>query len=69
MKGYGQILRELRGTRSLEEVANAAGVTRSAICMYEAEARVPRDETKVALADFFGKTVQEIFFDSDCHVT
>ena len=51
MKGYGYKLRELRGKRSREETARAVGVSVS-----------PRDEIKLRLADFFGKTVQEIFF-------
>lgn len=67
--GFGLRLRELRGERSLDEVAEAVGVTRQAIFMYETEERTPRDETKVKLAKFFGKTVQEIFFDSECHET
>lgn len=67
IQGFGNRLRELRGTKTLDEVASGVGVTRQAIFMYETEARVPRDETKVALADYFGKTVQEIFFDLECH--
>lgn len=62
MKGYGDKLRELRGKRSREETARAVGVSVSAIAMYENEERSPRDEIKLKLADFFGKTVQEIFF-------
>lgn len=62
MKGYGSKLRELRGKRSREDVATAVNVSVSAIAMYENEERSPRDEIKLRLADFFGKTVQEIFF-------
>lgn len=62
MKGYGSKLRELRGKRSREEVAGAVNISVSAIAMYENEERSPRDEIKLRLADFFGKTVQEIFF-------
>lgn len=62
MKGYGSKLRELRGERSREEIAGAVNVSVSAIAMYENEERSPRDEIKLWLADFFGKTVQEIFF-------
>lgn len=65
--GYGNRLRALRGEKSLEEVAKATGLTRSAIFMYETEERIPRDENKVALANYFGKTVQELFFDLECH--
>lgn len=57
-----QKLRELRGTRSREEVAIAVGVTASAISMYESGNRVPHDEIKVRLANYFGKSVQDIFY-------
>ena len=52
-----------RGDRKREEVAKAVGVSISAIAMYENGDRIPRDETKVKLADYFGTTVQELFFD------
>ena len=61
-KIMGKKLRELRGTHSLIEVANAVGVCQSAISMYEAGERVPRDAVKVKLANFFGVTVESIFF-------
>ena len=69
ISGYGARLKTLRGDKSLDEVANATGLTRSAIFMYETEERIPRDENKVALANYFGKSVQEIFFESECHDT
>lgn len=34
----------------------------SSIAMYEAGKRVPRDEVKVALARFYGTTVEALFF-------
>lgn len=61
-KAIGDKLRELRGSRSREEVAVAAKVTANAIWMYEAGQRCPNDETKVRLADYFGKNVEDIFF-------
>lgn len=67
--GYGARLRALRGDRSLEEIAEKVGITRSALYQYETEERTPRDEYKVALAKVYGKTVQEIFFDDECHVS
>lgn len=69
ISGYGARLKALRGDKSFDEVANATGLTRSAIFMYETEERIPRDENKVALAKYFGKSVQEIFFESECHDT
>ena len=58
----GTILRRLRGKRTLEDVANAVGVTKSAMSAYERGTRNPRDEVKVAIAKFYNKSVQYIFF-------
>ena len=54
-----------RGKRTREEVAKAVGISLSAISMYETGARVPRDEIKVKLADYFGASVQSLFFDDN----
>lgn len=51
-----------RGTKKREEVANAIGVSLSAIAMYENGDRVPRDKIKVKLAEYYKTTVQELFF-------
>ena len=56
-----------RGDRRREDVAAAIGVSLSAISMYENGERVPRDETKVKIADYYGMTVQELFFNQKCH--
>ena len=52
----------LRGDKSRLEVSKALGLTKSAIAMYERGARVPRDDIKVKIAKFYGKSVEEIFF-------
>lgn len=62
LENTGTILRRLRGKRTLEDVANAVGVTKSAMSAYERGARNPRDEVKVAIAKFYNKSVQYIFF-------
>lgn len=59
---------KLRGEKSREEVAKAVGVSVSAISMYENGERVPRDDIKIKLAEYYKRTVQEIFFDSKCHI-
>lgn len=51
-----------RGDKKREEVASAIGVSLSAITMYENGERIPRDKTKIKLAEFYNKTVQELFF-------
>lgn len=62
MENIAERLVELRGERSREEVANAVGVSKSAIAMYEKGERIPRDPIKLRIAQYYGKTVQEIFF-------
>ena len=42
-------------------------ISLSAISMYENGQRVPRDEIKVKLADYYHTTVQALFFDTDSH--
>lgn len=63
MLGYGAKLKELRGTKSQESVANDLGISVSALGMYETEQRVPRDEIKIRLANYYKSTVQAIFFE------
>ena len=58
----GQKMRELRGKKTKEEVAKAIRVTFSSYVKYERDERVPRDEVKIRIADYFGSTVSEIFF-------
>jgi len=61
-KEIGKSLTELRGNTPRAVVAEAIGVSNSAMQMYENGERVPRDETKVALAAFFHTTVGTLFF-------
>ena len=58
----GQRLKELRGSRTQEEVAEAIGVTSAAISQYENGDRIPRDEIKKAIAAYYKRTVNFIFF-------
>lgn len=53
----------LRGKTPREEVARAIGVSVSAMSMYENGERIPRDTIKIRIAEYYNKTVQEIFFD------
>jgi len=62
-KRIGDRLRKLRGEQSREAIGVAIGVTAQAICNYETGVRVPSDVIKCKLAEYFGRTVQEIFFD------
>lgn len=65
MKKSGERLHKLRAERglTLRELALRTGIAYSSLAQYESGARNPRDEAKIRLAEFFGKSVQEIFFD------
>mgnify|MGYP005917931695 FL=1 len=60
----GQRLTELRNKagKTQQEVADDNGTSVSAIAMYEAGKRIPRDEVKVSLANYFHRSIEEIFF-------
>lgn len=60
----GMKLRALRGDKSMQTVADEVGITKSALAMYERDERTPRDEVKVKLANYYGQTVQSLFFSS-----
>ena len=63
MEKVAERLRKLRGDKSRDEVAKAIGVSVSAIAMYENGERIPRDGIKLKIAEYYHKSVQEIFFD------
>lgn len=67
-KEIGERLIKLRGDISRGAVAEAIGTSVSAISMYENGERIPRDAIKIKLATFYDRTVQEIFFDKECHI-
>ena len=66
---YGERLRALRGSRTLETVSNDTGIGRSALNMYELGLRIPRDEAKITLAEYYGVSVEDIFFRKEVHVS
>lgn len=69
VKASAQKLIALRGNRTQREVANAVGISISALAMYESGERVPRDSIKVALADYYKKPIGDIFFILKTHET
>lgn len=62
-------LRELRRRKGVTqtEVAKAIGIPATTYNAYETGQNIPRDDTKVAIANYFGKTVQYIFFKRITH--
>lgn len=65
----GKNLRELRGDKSQAEVANAVDISVSALSMYEQDQRIPRDEVKIRLAEYFNVSVESLFFALKHHET
>ena len=58
----GKRLVELRGNKSQDVVAKACGISVSALSMYEQGNRVPRDEIKLKLSEYYRTSVQALFF-------
>lgn len=58
---------KLRGERKRSVVAEDCGISVSALAMYEQGERVPRDDIKVRLAQYYGCSVEYIFFADDEH--
>ena len=61
-KKIGQRLKTLRGSRSLEDVANALEVTSMAVSLWERGERMPSDDMKVKIAAYYKKSVMALFF-------
>lgn len=61
-KAIAKKLIRLRNGKSREEVAKSCGISVSALAMYEQGERIPRDDIKVRLANYYGRTVNYIFF-------
>lgn len=61
-KVIGERLRLLRGSRPRKDVATSVNISVSALSMYENGERMPRDEVKVALAEYYKVSVGSLFF-------
>ena len=61
-KKIGQRLKTLRGSRSLEDVANALEVTPMAVSLWERGERITSDDMKVKIAAYYKKSVMALFF-------
>lgn len=61
-KSIGEKMRELRGDKSQSLVAKDLMISDSALSSYENDERVPRDDVKKRIAEYYDTTVQEIFF-------
>lgn len=61
-KTAGKIMRELRGSKTKQQVADDLGISFSSYVKYERDERNPSDNTKRKIAKYFGKSVESIFF-------
>lgn len=62
----GKRIKELRTQKGItaEELAKGLEISASAIVMYELGYRIPRDEIKIRMAQYFDCTVESIFYPS-----
>ncbi len=58
----GNNIREARGSRSIDEVCKAVGITDTALMAYESGERMPRDSVKMKLAKYYQKRISDLFF-------
>lgn len=60
----GKRIKDLRMQKNMtaEELGKALGISSSAVNMYECGQRVPRDEIKISIAEFFSVPVETIFY-------
>lgn len=57
-----EVLKRLRGDKTRKEVAAAVGITERALKSYELGDRIPRDDVKQKLANYYGESVTYLFF-------
>jgi len=48
--------------KTIAQVAEETGIGRTALANYESGIRIPRDEAKVVIAEYYKRTVDDIFF-------
>jgi transcriptional regulator with XRE-family HTH domain len=58
----GERLKRLRGSRTLADVATALGVTEMAVSLWERGERMPSDDMKVKIANYYRRSVTTLFF-------
>lgn len=62
----GMKLKALRAgkKKTQQEAADDLEITKSALAMYEKDKRIPRDEIKVRIAEYYGESIESLFFSS-----
>lgn len=62
----GMKLKALRAgkKKTQQQAADDLKITKSALAMYEKDKRAPRDEVKVRIAEYYGESIESLFFSS-----
>lgn len=58
----GRKLTILRGNKTRREVSNDLNISESALAMYEAGERTPRDNIKIRISNYYKIPIAELFF-------
>ena len=58
----GKKLVKLRGDKTREQVAVDLGISYPALVSYELGERVPKDEIKIKIAEYYGVSIEELFY-------
>lgn len=61
-KEIGRKLKELRGYKPRRVAAEEIGITERALLGYENGERIPRDEIKIKLSNYYKVPIQKLFF-------
>lgn len=52
----------LRRNKTQKDIAEAVNIGVSALAMYESGKRIPRDEVKAAIAEYYNVSIESLFF-------
>lgn len=52
----------LKKNVSQSQVAESLGITKAAVSQYESGQRIPSDEIKIKLSNYYGVSVQDLFY-------
>jgi len=61
-KMIGERLIALRGRKTQVEVCAATGIKPAALCNYEKGLRIPNDEAKMLLSNYYNVSIDSLFF-------
>lgn len=63
MNTIGEKLRDLRGEKSIAIVSKDTGISEKSLYSYENDDRIPSDERKYILANYFKTSIDSLFFE------